>query len=99
MGMPNGFIPPMGMMYPGQVNSTPNVFGGFPMMGANLQNPGAPKRNESDKWWSNENRHLLFYKKHNETTDPNVPPLLCYSTLIPKKCSSLILMNQDFKVH
>jgi len=49
MGMPNAFMPPMGMMYPGQTNSTPNMFGGYPMMGANLQNPGVPKRNEGDK--------------------------------------------------
>jgi len=25
------------------------MFGGYPMMGANLQNPGAAKRNEGDK--------------------------------------------------
>jgi len=64
MGMPNAFMPPMGMMYPGQTNSTPNMFGGYPMMGANLQNPGVPKRNEGDKWRWIMNKHLLFYKEH-----------------------------------
>jgi len=36
------------------------MFGGYPIMGANLQNPAAPKRNEGDKWWWIKNKHLLF---------------------------------------
>lgn len=49
MGMSNAFMPQMGMMYPGQANSTPNMFGGYPMMGANLQNPGAGMRKDGEK--------------------------------------------------
>jgi hypothetical protein len=37
------------------------MFGGYPMMGANLQNPGAGKRNEGDKWSWILQKHLLFY--------------------------------------
>lgn len=75
------------------------MFGGYPMMGANLQNPGAGKRNEGDKWSWILNENLLFYKKHKETINKSAAPLLCYSPLLSKKCSSSILMNQYFGAH
>ena len=36
------------------------MFGGYPMMGANLQNPGAGKRNEGDKWSWILQKHFEF---------------------------------------
>jgi len=50
MGMQGGFMPPLGMIYPGQTqpHANPMIFGGYPMMG-NHMNQAPNKRNDADK--------------------------------------------------